>query len=264
MTTHPGREKHFIRAYGDRRDDGIIQLSFTLPVTASEKAKEAAKLFCQKLGLTDVKVAAIERAAEHYTFFVVYAKANVVLDYAEIDTPEIIIKKKSFDELNAFIEVEIARRLVVFGACTGTDTHTVGIDAILNMKGFAGDYGLERYPWFEAFNLGSQVPNAELIRRAKEKNADAILVSQVVTQRDVHKDNSRAFIDEAKKQGVHGKMTLLLGGPRVDHKLAIELGFDAGFGPGTKPSDVANFVVHQVLQRMGKEQKGTHFEGAPT
>ena len=220
MTTHPGREKHFIRAYGDRRDDGIIQLSFTLPVTASEKAKEAAKLFCQKLGLTDVKVAAIERAAEHYTFFVVYAKANVVLDYAEIDTPEIIIKKKSFDELNAFIEVEIARRLVVFGACTGTDTHTVGIDAIL--------------------------------------------VSQVVTQRDVHKDNSRAFIDEAKKQGVHGKMTLLLGGPRVDHKLAIELGFDAGFGPGTKPSDVANFVVHQVLQRMGKEQKGTHFEGAPT
>jgi beta-lysine 5,6-aminomutase beta subunit len=264
MTTHPGREKQFIRAYGDRRDDGVIQLSFTLPVTASEKAKEAAKLFCQKLGLTDVKVAAIERAAEHYTFFVVYAKANVVLDYAEIDTPEIIIKKKSFDELNAFIEVEIARRLVVFGACTGTDTHTVGIDAILNMKGFAGDYGLERYPWFEAFNLGSQVPNAELIRRAKEKNADAILVSQVVTQRDVHKDNSRAFIDEAKKQGVHGKMTLLLGGPRVDHKLALELGFDAGFGPGTKPSDVANFVVHQVLQRMGKEQKGTHFEGAPT
>lgn len=264
MTTHPGREKHFIRAYGDRRDDGVIQLSFTLPVTASEKAKEAAKLFCQKLGLTDVKVAAIERAAEHYTFFVVYAKANVVLDYAEIDTPEIIIKKKSFDELNAFIEVEIARRLVVFGACTGTDTHTVGIDAILNMKGFAGDYGLERYPWFEAFNLGSQVPNAELIRRAKEKNADAILVSQVVTQRDVHKDNSRAFIDEAKKQGVHGKMTLLLGGPRVDHKLAIELGFDAGFGPGTKPSDVANFIVHQVLQRMGKEQKGAHFEGAPT
>ncbi|MCA2979924.1 MAG: cobalamin-dependent protein [Myxococcaceae bacterium] len=264
MTTHPGREKHFIRAYGDRRDDGVIQLSFTLPVTASEKAKEAAKLFCQKLGLTDVKVAAVERAAEHYTFFVVYAKANVVLDYAEIDTPEIIIKKKSFDELNTFIEQEIARRVVVCGACTGTDTHTVGIDAILNMKGFAGDYGLERYPWFEAYNLGSQVPNAELIRRAKEKNADAILVSQVVTQRDVHKENSRAFIDEAKRQGVHGKVTLLLGGPRVDHKLALELGFDAGFGPGTRPSDVANFVVHQVLQRMGKEEKGANFEGAPS
>lgn len=263
MTTHSTREKQLIRAYGDRRDDGIIQLSFTLPVTASEKAKEAARLYCLKLGLTDVNVAAIERAAEHYTFFVVYARSGVVLDYNEIDTPEIVIKKKSFHELNDHIEQEIARRVVVFGACTGTDTHTVGIDAILNMKGYSGDYGLERYPWFEAFNLGSQVPNAELIRRAKEKKADAILVSQVVTQRDVHKENSRAFIDEAKKQGVHGKMTLLLGGPRVDHKLALELGFDAGFGPGTKPSDVANFIVHQVLQRMGKEEKGAHYEGEP-
>jgi beta-lysine 5,6-aminomutase beta subunit len=256
-------EKQLIRAYGDRRDDGIIQLSFTLPVASSEKAKEAAKLYCEKLGLKDVKVAAVERAADAYTFFVVYARSAVVLDYAELDVPEIVIKKLGFDSLNAMIEEKIARRVVVFGACTGTDTHTVGIDAILNMKGFAGDYGLERYPWFEAFNLGSQVPNADLIRKAKEKNADAILVSQVVTQRDVHKDNSRQFIEEAKKQGVHKKMTLLLGGPRVDHKLAIELGFDAGFGPGTKPSDVANFVVHQVLQRMGKEEAGTAYEGAP-
>ncbi len=257
-------QKHLIRAYGDRRDDGVIQLSFTLPVAPSEKAKEAAQLYCRKLGLTDVKVAATERAADAYTFFVVYARSPVIIDYNEIDTPEIVIKKLGFHELNALIEQKLARRVVVFGACTGSDTHTVGIDAILNMKGYAGDYGLERYPWFEAYNLGSQVPNAELIRRAKEKNADAILVSQVVTQRDVHKENARAFIDEAKKAGLHGKVSLLLGGPRVDHKLALELGFDAGFGPGTKPSDVANFVVHEVLQREGREEKGMKFEGAPT
>jgi beta-lysine 5,6-aminomutase beta subunit len=257
-------EKQLIRAYGDRRDDGVIQLSFTLPVPLSEKAKEAAALYCTKLGLTEVKVAAAERASDRYTFFIVYAKSPVIIDYAAIDTPEIVMKKRGFAELNQEIEEEIGRKLVVFGACTGTDTHTVGIDAILNMKGYSGDYGLERYPWFEAFNLGSQVPNAELVRRAKEKSADAILVSQVVTQRDVHKDNSRQFVEEAKKQGLYGKVTLLLGGPRVDHKLALELGFDAGFGPGTKPSDVANFIVHQVLQRMGKEQKGTHYEGEPT
>lgn len=261
MTT---REKQLLRAYGDRRDDGIIQLSFTLPVAPSEKAKEAAQLYCTRLGLSDVKVAAMERAADTYSFFIVYARSPVVIDYAEIDTPEIVIKKRGFNELNQLIEQDIARRVVVFGACTGTDTHTVGIDAILNMKGFAGDYGLERYPWFEAYNLGSQVPNAELLRRATEKNADAILVSQVVTQRDVHKDNSRQFIEEAKKAGLFGRVTLLLGGPRVDHKLALELGFDAGFGPGTKPSDVANFIVHQVLQRMGREARGTHYEGEPT
>ena len=51
-------ESQLIRAYGDRRDDGVIQLSFTLPVPLSDKAREAARLFCTQLGLVDVKVAA--------------------------------------------------------------------------------------------------------------------------------------------------------------------------------------------------------------
>ena len=44
----------------------------------------------------------------------------------------------------------------------------------------------------------------------------------------------------------------LLGGPRIDHRLALELGYDAGFGPGTRPSDVANYLVGRVLARAGK------------
>jgi beta-lysine 5,6-aminomutase beta subunit len=255
--------KQIIRPYGDRRDDGVVQLSFTFPVPLSEKAKEAAALFVKKMGFSDVKVAAAERAADNYTFFIVYARSGMYIDYAEIDVPEIVIKKMGFDDLNAFIQEKVGRRIVVFGACTGTDTHTVGIDAILNMKGYAGDYGLERYPWFEAYNLGSQVPNEELIAKAMAKSADAILVSQVVTQRDVHKDNSRQFIEAAKATGLHGKTILLLGGPRVDHKLALELGFDAGFGPGTKPSDVANFIVHALLKKMGREDPNLHYQGEP-
>jgi beta-lysine 5,6-aminomutase beta subunit len=252
VSTPVRKSKQLIRPYGDRRDDGVVQLSFTLPVPVSEKAKEAARLFATKMGFTEVKVAAAEPAADNYTFFIVYAHTPVAIDYSDIDVPEVVVKKLGFYELNHLIEEKLGRRVVVFGACTGTDTHTVGIDAILNMKGYAGDYGLERYPWFEAYNLGSQVPNEDLIRRAKEKKADAILVSQVVTQRDVHKDNSRQFIEAARAEGIHGEMILLLGGPRVDHKLALELGFDAGFGPGTKPSDVANYVVQHLLQKGGK------------
>jgi beta-lysine 5,6-aminomutase beta subunit len=256
--------KQLIRPYGDRRDDGVIQLSFTLPVRLSERAKEAAALFCRQLGLTDIKVASAEKAADDYTFFVVYAHSDIAIDYAAVEVPEIITKKLGFDELNALIQSQLGRRIVVLGACTGTDTHTVGIDAILNMKGFAGDYGLERYPWFEAYNLGSQVPNEELIRKAIDKHADAILVSQVVTQREVHKDNARQFVEAAKRLGVQGKMILLLGGPRVDHRLGLELGFDAGFGPGTKPSDVANYLAHALLRKAGKEAPDAHFQGEPT
>ena len=255
--------RQLVRPYGDRRDDGVVQLSFTLPVPLSEKAREAAAQLARKMGFTDVKVAAAEPAADHYTFFIVYAHTPASIDYAEIEVPEVVVKKLGFDELNALIEEKIGRRLVVLGACTGSDTHTVGIDAILNMKGYAGDYGLERYPWFEAYNLGSQVPNDELLKKAIARSADAILVSQVVTQRNVHKENSAHFIEAARQHGVHGKTLLLLGGPRVDHKLALELGFDAGFGPGTRPSDVANYIVHAVLKKMGKEPRSMHYEGEP-
>jgi beta-lysine 5,6-aminomutase beta subunit len=126
----------------------------------------------------------------------------------------------------------------------------VGIDAILNMKGYAGDKGLEAYPWIDAHNLGAQVDNAALLTRARELSADAILVSQIITQREVHKENSAALIELARKQGMR-HVLFLLGGPRIDHKLAIELGFDAGFGPGTRPYQVAGYIVDQVLSRQG-------------
>ena len=141
---------------------------------------------------------------------------------------------------------------MVLGACTGSDAHAVGIDAIMNMKGFAGDYGLERYPAFDARNLGSQVENAALARACQEAAADAVLVSQVVTQRDVHKENARAFLDDLGKLGIRDRTICILGGPRIDHRLALELGYDAGFGPGTKPSDVANYIVGRVLEKEGK------------
>jgi beta-lysine 5,6-aminomutase beta subunit len=103
----------------------------------------------------------------------------------------------------------------------------------------------------DARNLGAQVENAALARACAEAGADAVLVSQVVTQRDVHKENARAFVDELLRAGIRDRILALLGGPRIDHRLALELGFDAGFGPGTRPSDVANFVAARVLERSG-------------
>jgi beta-lysine 5,6-aminomutase beta subunit len=242
-----------IRPYGDRRDDGLVQLSFVLPVPAGERAREAAKALAEKLGMEQVHVAAMEPAAERYTFFVVYGRTSVAVDWSSLHVPEVIARKKGLDDLNAYALREVGRRVVVLGACTGSDAHAVGIDAIMNMKGYAGDYGLERYACFDARNLGAQVENAHLARLCRDVPADAVLVSQVVTQRDVHKDNARELIAELERLGVRKRVIALLGGPRIDHRLAVELGYDAGFGPGTKPSDVANYVVGAVLRKMGKE-----------
>jgi beta-lysine 5,6-aminomutase beta subunit len=244
-------EPLLIRPYGDRRDDGVVQLSFVLPVPAGERAREAAAEVARRMGLGQVHVAAMERAADEYTFFVVYGRTAVAVDYALLDVPE-VVTRKGFDELNEIVAREVGRRIVVLGACTGSDAHAVGIDAIMNMKGYAGDYGLERYPMLDAKNLGAQVDNATLARLVKERRADAVLVSQVVTQRDVHKDNARQFLDELTRLGARKEVIAILGGPRLDHRTALELGYDAGFGPGTKPSDVANYLVGEVLRRMGK------------
>jgi beta-lysine 5,6-aminomutase beta subunit len=241
-----------VRPYGDRRDDGLVQLSFVLPVPAGERAREAAAQLARRMGMEQVHVAHMEAAAERYTFFVVYGRTAVAVDWSKIDVPEVVARKKGFDELNAWALREAGRRIVVLGACTGSDAHAVGIDAIMNMKGYAGDYGLERYPCLEATNLGAQVENARLARLCLERRADAVLVSQVVTQRDVHKENARQLVDELERLGIRAGVTLVLGGPRIDHRLARELGYDAGFGPGTKPSDVANFIVGEALRRMGK------------
>ena len=246
------KPRQLIRPYGDRKDDGVIQLSFVLPVAADERAKEAAAQVAKKLGLSHVLVATMEPAGEGYSFFVVYGRTHMQLDFNSIEVPTVLHRKRGFDELNEVIKRDIGRRIVVVGACIGTDSHTTGIDAIMNMKGFAGDYGLERYPGFRALNMGSQVEPERLSAKAKEVQADAILVSKVVTQRDVHKEDARNLLEAAKREGIFEKTIFLFGGPRVDHKTALELGYDAGFGPGTKPSDVANYIYYRMLERAGK------------
>jgi 3-aminobutyryl-CoA ammonia-lyase len=94
-------------------------------------------------------------------------------------------------EVNLRVRSALGRKLVVVGACIGTDAHTVGIDAILNVKGHAGEKGLEYYREIRVVNMGAQVGVPDLVARATAEHADAVLVSQVVTQRDAHLTNTR-------------------------------------------------------------------------
>nr|WP_281363326.1 cobalamin-dependent protein [Nocardioides perillae] len=140
------------------------------------------------------------------------------------------------------------RRLVVVGACIGTDAHTVGIDAICNIKGFAGEKGLEYYRELKVVNLGAQVSVPELVARAQEEAADAVLVSQVVTQRDAHLHNVRETVAAFREAWPDETRPLLVaGGPRFDETMAGELGVDRVFSRGTTPGEVASFLVHRLV-----------------
>ena len=243
---HPTSPAKPLRAYGDRDGDGMVQLSFVLQLPPSARAREAAKQLASMHGLREPIVATMEACAEGFSFFVVYGHSEHSVDATSIDVPEVRTEALTREEIEHRIKTRLGRKIVVVGACTGSDAHTVGIDAILNYKGYAGDKGLESYKGFEAYNLGAQVENPQLAARARALKADAILVSQVITQRNCHKENGRALVELLESEGWRKDVILLFGGPRVDHQLALELGFDAGFGPGTKPSDVASYLVERL------------------
>jgi beta-lysine 5,6-aminomutase beta subunit len=154
------------------------------------------------------------------------------------------------DEIDDFVVQSVGRKIRVAGACIGTDAHTVGIDAILNMKGYKGDYGLERYRMFDAFNLGSQVAVEDLVRYTKEHRMDALLASQVVTQKGSDVKNFTHLSELLEAEGMRDDVVLICGGPRVTNRLASELGYDAGFGRGTLPSEVAAFVATTLADRL--------------
>ena len=168
----------------------------------------------------------------------------------------------SEDEIERFADEHLGRKVVVVGASTGSDTHSVGIDAMLNLKGYHGHHGLEGYRCFETYNLGSQVPNSVLVARAIDVGADAILVSQTVTQQNLHVHNLTELVEIVEAEGRRGQMIIACGGPRVSNELAKELGYDAGFSKGTYPHHVASFIVRELAARMGESAASSQAGGA--
>jgi beta-lysine 5,6-aminomutase beta subunit len=239
-----------VRPYGDTLNDGSVQLSFTLPVPDGPQAREAARQFVEKLGYNHVDVVHSASLAAGFSMFVAYGKTEVGIDFDSIKVEEATGDKLyGMDEASAVIREKIGRKLVVVGACTGFDAHTVGIDAIMNMKGFNHHFGLERYTELETYNLGAQVPNDKLIEYALKVNADVILVSQIVTQKEVHIQNLTELIELLQARGLRERFIVCAGGTRIGNKLAVELGYDAGFGKGSYAEHVATFIIDKMIER---------------
>ena len=238
-----------LKPYGDTLNDGRVQLSFTLPVANCEKSTEAAKELAQKMGLHDIVTAHIKSLDDNFTFYVLYGRFEGSIDYNSIEAADAVSATMSMKETDQFIKDKIGRKIVVVGASTGTDAHTVGIDAIMNMKGYAGHYGLERYEMIDAHNMGAQVENIDMVRYAAACKADVLLVSQTVTQKDVHIQNLTQMVEMVEAEGIRENVLLICGGARISNRLAKELGYDAGFGSGKFADDVATYIVNEMVDR---------------
>jgi beta-lysine 5,6-aminomutase beta subunit len=251
MTKARGRtagEKAIVRPYGDTTGDGMVQVSFTLPIPHDKRAEGAAAQLANKMGLDPALVVHAKPMGPDFTFFVVYGRSNALVDLNTVEVVERDYPLLTPREVNATVKKVLRRRLVVVGGCIGTDAHTVGIDAILNIKGWAGEKGLEYYRELKVVNLGAQVSVPQLVTRARDEAADAVLVSQVVTQRDAHilntKEMSAAF---REAYPTAERPLLIIGGPRFDESQAVDLGVDRVFTRGTTPAEVASYLVHALI-----------------
>ncbi len=248
------KSENIVKPYGDTLNDGRVQISFVLPAPANEKGKEAARLILKQMGLDEIEVCHVKDLFDGFTHFIAYATCNTSVDLDKIKVRTVETVSMGMEQIDNYIDEFINRELIVVGACIESDAHTVGIDAIMNMKGYSGNYGLERYRNFVAINLGAQVSVEDLLNKAIEANADAVLVSQIVTQKNIHIKNLTKLIELAEAEGIRNKMLFICGGPRISHDLAIELGYDAGFGSGTYASDVAYFIAKHYADKKAREE----------
>ena len=133
-----------IKPYGDTMNDGKTQLSFTLPVPCNDEAIEAAKILMRKMGFENPQVVYYKELTQGFTFFNCYGACLHTVDFTDIHVPKVESTVWDMHEVDAYIKENLGRKIRVIGASTGTDAHTVGIDAIMHMQGDAVRDGLAR------------------------------------------------------------------------------------------------------------------------
>src|SRR5207249_689673 len=113
-----------VRPYGDTKGDGMVQLSFTLPVPAGPRADGAAQQLANRMGIDPAMVVHSHPIGPDFTFFVVYGSVSHVVDLDEVRVVEREYPLLAPPEVNSTVKRLLHRKLIVVGGCIGTDAHT--------------------------------------------------------------------------------------------------------------------------------------------
>jgi D-ornithine 4,5-aminomutase subunit beta len=214
--------------------DGTVVVDMTLP-TERATAEEVGKAIAQKMNLADVEV--IHSEVLHVSEATrVQIKGKLAF---AIDTKEIALPKKmeilSDEEITAYFKNHPFK---VVAGTIGEDEHSVGLREIIDIK----HGGIEKYG-ISCEYLGTSVPVQKMVDAAVEHNANAILVSTIISHDDIHYKNMKKLHDYAVEKGVRDKFVIIAGGTQVKNEEAVKNGMDQGFGRGTKGVHVATFLV---------------------
>jgi len=94
------------------------------------------------------------------------------------------------------------------------DIHEIGKSLVATMLGASG---------FEVYDLGVDTPSDKIIGKALEVNADIIAMSALLTTTMV---KQREVIEELEKEGLRGKVKVMVGGAPVTRDWVTTIGAD--------------------------------------
>lgn len=229
-----------LRPEVEKQGDSIVCVTLFVP-DSSKLAEAAALEMARQMGLQHTEV--INRRVMHPaegSVFEIKGVLDVAININKLSIP-------TQDELLSDEAIEAwarPRGIQVVAATVGEDEHSVGLHEILDIK----HGGIEKYG-FHCHDLGTSVPVERLLDVAAETNAQAVLISTIVTHADMHKQHMRHLHELAKQRGLRAQLVLVAGGGQITDQLARTCGMDAGFGHGTTGRDVGSFLVRALRQQ---------------
>lgn len=237
------RNSNLIKPEVEWLADGIVAVDLTFP-TSKNIAQAAGLELGKRMNLEDVEIIHTE-VLHPVEGTRIQFKGRVPFDINidELEIPE---------EPEAMSEEEITdyvynNPIKVVAGTIGEDEHSVGLREIIDIK----HGGIEKYGILYEF-LGTSVPIEKMVDAAIELNAQAILISTIISHDDIHYRNIKKLVDYATEKGVRDKLVIVAGGTQVTPEVAVKNGVDAAFGRGTKGIHVATAIVKALEEKKGK------------
>lgn len=195
----------------------------------AKKTGELAQKFIDKsfdayAGIVDGMAKGIQKVGREYEMGTMWlpdmmAAASAMKKGTEILMPHIEIKD------------EDKRLKIILGTIEG-DIHDIGKNIVNVILSAAG---------FEVIDIGIDVPTNVFIDKAKEKNAEVVGVSALLTSTMT---KIPKIIDYAEETGMRNKVKIVIGGAPTSKKFAEEIGADAY----VKDAIEAPMIIKELLE----------------
>lgn len=184
-------------------------------------------------------------------------RAGVLYEEEEYYIPELLMCSDAMyaglDVLRPHLEKKDIndKDKVVIGVVQG-DTHDIGKNLVKIMMETEG---------FDVIDMGRDVPPREFVNKAKEVNADIIVLSTLMT---TTMDGMAEVINILKEEGLKDKIKVMIGGGPISQSYATKIGADGYTTDASKAAKFAKDLVTTISNgnKTAKDDDSTLVQGA--